>query len=172
LGLQIDALFAPPGDCRSSVAESCHPGNSVDLSLPIEWSEFRIFENAQSATSGRQFEEILIFPHEIQQNITRVDAKQKEKKEDAFSNNANCQEHRHKSESTNACSDQGKDTACPIEQEQLESGISNFVNQQDAQRFRGADQKAERFCFVSNDELTMRHIWIGENEAKFAFRKM
>jgi hypothetical protein len=118
-------------------------------------------------TLGRQFEEILIFPHEIQQNVTRVDAKQKEKKEDAFSNNAYCQEHRHKRESTNACSDQGKDTAGPIQQEQLEPGISNFVNQQDSQRFRGADQKAERFCFVSNDELTMRHMRLGER-AKLA----
>jgi hypothetical protein len=128
----------------------------------LRWSEFRIFENAQSVTLGRQFEEILIFPHEIQQNVTRVNAKQKEKKEDAFSDNAYCQEHRHKSESTNACSGQGKDTAGPVEQEQLEPGISNFVNQQDSQRFRGADQKAERFCFVSNDELTMRHIRLGE----------
>ena len=44
-----------------------------------------------------------------------------------------------------------------IEQEQLEPGISNFVDQQDAQRFGGADQKAERNGFVSNDELTVRH---------------
>jgi hypothetical protein len=127
----------------------------------LRWSEFRIFENAQSLASGRQFEEILIFTHEIEQNVTRVDAKQKEKKEDAFCNNAYGQEHRHKRESTNACSDQGNDTTGPIEQEQLEPGISNFVNQQDAQRLRGADQKAERFCFVGNDELTMRHIGFG-----------
>jgi len=32
---------------------------------------------------------------------------------------------------------------------------AEFVDQQDAQRFGGADQKAERNGFVSNDELTM-----------------
>jgi hypothetical protein len=133
----------------------------------LRWSKFRIFENAQSVASGRQFEETLILPYKIQQDVTRVDAKHKEEKEDAFSNNAYCQEHRHKTESTNACSGQGKDTADPIEQEQLEPSISNFVDQQDAQRFWGADQKAERNCFVSNDELTMRHKRMGER-AKLA----
>jgi hypothetical protein len=170
--LPIDAPFCIAWRLPKFLSRNLASAIPLTSVYRLRWSEFRIFENAQSATSGRQFEEILIFPHEIQQNVTRVDAKQKEKKEDAFSNNADRQEHRHKSESTNACSDQGKDTAYPIEQEQLESGISNFVNQEDAQRLRGADQKAERFCFVSNDELTMRHIWIGENEAKFAFRKM
>ena len=34
---------------------------------------------------------------------------------------------------------------------------AEFVDQQDAQRFGGADQKAERNGFVSNDELTMGH---------------
>jgi hypothetical protein len=105
--------------------------------------------------SGRQLEEPLIFQGEIQQDVSRVDAKHQEKKVDAFSNNAQDQEHGHKTESTNARTEQGKESAGPIEQEQLEPGLSNFVDQQDAQRFRGADQKAERSGFESNDELTI-----------------
>jgi hypothetical protein len=100
--------------------------------------------------SDRQLEEPLILQGEIQQDVSRVDEKHQGKKEDAFSNNAQGQEHRHKTESANARTEQGKESAGPIEQEQLEPGLSNFVDQQDAQRFRGADQKAERNGFVSN----------------------
>ena len=68
----------------------------------------RLFENAQSVASGRQLEKPLIFPREIQQNVSRVDTKHQEKKEEAFSNNAGGQEHRHQTESANARSEQGK----------------------------------------------------------------
>jgi hypothetical protein len=54
----------------------------------LRWSELRIFEDAQSVASDRQLEEPLIFQGEIQQDVSRVDAKHQEKKEDAFSNNA------------------------------------------------------------------------------------
>jgi len=107
--------------------------------------------------SGRQLEKPLIFQGEIQQDVSRADAKHQDKQEDAFSNNAHGQEHRHETESTNAGAEKGKESADPIEQEQLEPGLLNFMDQQDAQRFRGADQKAERNGFVSNDELTVRH---------------
>jgi hypothetical protein len=91
--------------------------------------------------SRRQLEEPRIFQGEIQQDVSRADAKHQEQKEDAFSNNAHGKEHRHKTESANARTEHGKESAGPIEQEQLEPGISNFVDQQDAQRFGGADQK-------------------------------
>ena len=58
---------------------------------------------------------------------------------------------------SNARTEHGKESAGPIEQEQLKPGLSNFVDQQDAQRFGGADQNAESNSFVSKDELTMRH---------------
>jgi hypothetical protein len=128
-----------------------------DLVYRLSWSEFRIFEDAQSVASGRRLEEPLIFQGKIQQNVSRVDAKHEEKKEDALSNNPNGQERRHKTEATNARTEQGKESAGPIEQQQLEPGLSNFVDEQDAQCFRGADQKAERNGLVSNGELTMRH---------------
>ena len=113
----------------------------------MRWSEFRIFEDAQSVASDRQLEERLIFQGEIQQDVSRVDEKHQEKKQDAFSNNAHGQEHRHNTESANARTEQGKESAGPIEQEQPEPGLSNFVDQQDAQRLRGVDQKSreERF---------------------------
>jgi hypothetical protein len=41
--------------------------------------------------SDRQLEEPLSFQGEIQQDVSRVDEKHQEKKEDAFSNNANGQ---------------------------------------------------------------------------------
>jgi hypothetical protein len=108
---ELAAPFTAGGGAGSRLATAKFCRGILAPAIPLtsvyrlRWSEFRVFENAQSVTSGRQFEEILIFPHEIQQNVTRVDAEQKEKKEDPFSNNAYCQEHRHKSESTNASSD-------------------------------------------------------------------
>jgi hypothetical protein len=91
----------------------------------LRWSEFRTFEDVQSVASDRQLEEPLIFQGEIQQDVSRVDEKHQEKKENAFSNNAHGQEHRHKTESANARTEQGKESAGPIEQEQLEPGLSS-----------------------------------------------
>jgi hypothetical protein len=65
--------------------------------------------------SRRQLEEPLIFQGEIQQDVSRADAKQQEQKEDAFSNNAHGKEHRHKTESVNARTEHGKESAGPIE---------------------------------------------------------
>jgi hypothetical protein len=70
--------------------------------------------------SDRQVEGPLIFQGEIQQDVSRVDEKHQEKKEDAYG-----QEHRHKTESANARTEQGKESAGPIEQEQLEPGLSS-----------------------------------------------
>jgi hypothetical protein len=81
----------------------------------------------------------------------------KKKRKNALCHDGHGQEYRKKTESAKARTDQDKDTTGPIEQEQLEPGLLNFVEHQDAQRFRGADQKADRTGFVSNDELTMRH---------------
>jgi hypothetical protein len=157
LGEALPEGFAASRLGGTDFAESRNPMSS-ELSLPIEVErEFRIFEDAQSVAARRQLEEPLIFQGEIQQDVSRADAKDKEQKEDAFSNKAHGKEHRHKTESANARTEHGKESAGPIEQEQLEPGLSNFVDQQDAQRFGGADQKAERNGFVSHDELTMRH---------------
>jgi hypothetical protein len=123
----------------------------------LRWSELRIFEDSQSVASSRQLEEPLIFSRKIQQNVTSVDAKHKEEKENALCHDSHGQEYRQKTESAKARTEQDKDTTGPIEQEQLEPGLLNFVEDQDAQRFRGAYQKADRTGFVSNDELTMRH---------------
>jgi hypothetical protein len=77
------------------------------LSLQMGCSEFLIFEDVQSMTSGRQLEKPLIFPREIQQNVSGIDAKHQEEKEGAFSNNAHREEHRHKTESTDTRSEKG-----------------------------------------------------------------
>jgi len=63
-----------PGNRRSSFAESRDPLSS-GLSLPVEQREFCIFEDAQSVASRRQLEEPLISKGEIQQDVTRADAK-------------------------------------------------------------------------------------------------
>jgi hypothetical protein len=86
----------------------------------LRWSEFRIFEDVQSVASDRQLEEPLIFQGEIQQDVSRADEKHQKKKENAYG-----QEHRHKTESANARTEQGKESAGPIEQEQLEPGLSS-----------------------------------------------
>jgi hypothetical protein len=83
------------------------------LNLPIEAEQFLIFEDAQSVASGRQLEKPLIFPREIQQNVSRVDAEHQENKEDAFSNNAHGQKHRHKTEIHRACTEAGQGECMP-----------------------------------------------------------
>jgi len=61
----------------------------------------------------RQLEEPLIFQGEIRQDVSRADAKHQGKKEDAFSNNAHGQEHRHETESVNARTEHGKESCTP-----------------------------------------------------------
>jgi hypothetical protein len=109
--------------------------------------------------SRRQVEEPLIFQGEVQQDVSGADAKRKEKKKDPFRNYADGEEYRQNPESPDASTEQGQETASPIDQKRLESRVPKSLFQQNAQRFRRADQKPKRAGVVSGDKLLMRHRW-------------
>jgi hypothetical protein len=120
--------------------------------------EIGIYKNAQSATLSRQLVEPLIFQREFQENVARADPKEEGNEANEVGKNAHGEEHRHEIEYANARGEGGKQSARPLEKEQLKPGVSNFVSQQNAQRFSYADQITERAGVVSADELFVRHI--------------
>jgi len=86
--------------------------------------------------SRRQLEEPRIFQGEIQQDVSRPMQSVKNKRKTPSATTPAAREHRHKTESANARTEHGKESAGPIEQEQLEPGISNFVDQFLALQYR------------------------------------
>ena len=124
----------------------------------LRQGEIGILKNAQSATLSRQLVEPLIFQREFKENVARTDPKEQGNEANAVGKNAHGEEHRNEIESANARGEDGKQSGRPLDKEQLKPGVSDFVSEQNAQRFSRGDQIAERASFVSEDELFVRHI--------------
>ena len=123
----------------------------------LRQGEISVFKDVQSVTFGCQIVEALVFQREFEENVSRSEPKEQSDEENSRCENAGRQEHRHEIEAANARSNCGKQSAGPLEQEQLKPGIPKFVSEQDTECFPGTDQITERAGFVSEDKHFVRH---------------
>jgi hypothetical protein len=105
--------------------------------------------------------EPFVFQRKLKKKVAGSKSNKEGKKANALSKGAHGPECRHQKESANGDADKRQKTARPLTQKTLKPGVSDLVDQQDAQSFSGTDQIAQRAGFVSENKSLVRHFdWV------------
>jgi hypothetical protein len=116
-----------------------------------------IYKNAQCMTFVRQIVETLIFQREFEENVAGCQPCDQSKEADRGSENACRDQRRHQSEPAHSYPEHHQQRTCPLNQEELNPRVANFVIQQHVNSFWDRDQITERAILVSEDKHFVRH---------------